>query len=103
MYKLYSHYLNKCQVPAGLEKNNGHIYIAKGSPPAVIEAYTNQFKRGFSLFLRLRSQEIKAAGRMVIRIIGRSTEDPCTGESCDLFELLEKSLTDMLAVLVIVL
>ncbi|CBI17477.3 unnamed protein product, partial [Vitis vinifera] len=85
------------QAPAGLEKNKGHIYIANGSPPTVIQAYTNQFQRDFSLFLGLRSEEIKLAGRMVITIIGRSMEDPSGGECCDLWELLAESLTDMLA------
>ncbi|CBI17478.3 unnamed protein product, partial [Vitis vinifera] len=41
------------QAPAGLEKNKGHVHIANGSPPTVIEAYTNQFQRDFSLFFRL--------------------------------------------------
>ncbi|KAJ9703517.1 hypothetical protein PVL29_005034 [Vitis rotundifolia] len=85
------------QAPAGLEKNKGHIYIANGSPPTVIQAYTNQFQRDFSLFLGLRSEEIKPGGRMVITTIGRSMEDPSGGECCDLLELLAKSLSDMLA------
>ena len=96
MYELSSQF-HKCQAPAGLEKNKGHIYIANGSPPTVIQAYTNQFQRDFSLFLGLRSEEIKPAGRMVITIIGRSMEDPSGGECCDLWELLAESLTDMLA------
>ncbi|RVX16521.1 Benzoate carboxyl methyltransferase [Vitis vinifera] len=96
MYELSSH-LNKCQAPAGLEKNKGHIYIANGSPPTVIEAYTNQFQRDFSLFLGLRSEEIKPGGCMVITIIGRNMEDPSSGDCCDLWELLAKSLLDMLA------
>ncbi|XP_034684138.1 benzoate carboxyl methyltransferase-like [Vitis riparia] len=55
-----AHWLS--QAPAGLEKNKGHIYIANGSPPTVIQAYTNQFQRDFSLFLGLRSEEIKPGG-----------------------------------------
>ncbi|KAL6346244.1 hypothetical protein AAG906_033040 [Vitis piasezkii] len=96
MYELSSH-LKKCQAPAGLEKNKGHIYIANGSPPTIIEAYTNQFQRDFSLFLGLRSEEIKPGGCMVITIIGRNMEDPSSGDCSDLWELLAKSLLDMLA------
>ena len=33
---------------------------------------------------------------MVITVIGRSMEDPCTGESCGIWELLAESLADML-------
>lgn len=34
---------------------------------------------------------------MVIIAIGRSMEDSCTGESCDLWEMLAESLTNMSA------
>ncbi|KAJ9703516.1 hypothetical protein PVL29_005033 [Vitis rotundifolia] len=79
------------------QKRTRDIYIANGSPPTVIQAYTNQFQRDFSLFLGLRSEEIKPGGSVVITIIGRNMEDPSSGDCCDLWELLAKSLLDMLA------
>ncbi|KAK1373615.1 Salicylate/benzoate carboxyl methyltransferase [Heracleum sosnowskyi] len=53
------------QVPEKLLDNNkGNIYIARASPPGVYEAYFNQFKRDFTTFLRMRSEEIIPDGRM---------------------------------------
>ncbi|KAL6346363.1 hypothetical protein AAG906_033159 [Vitis piasezkii] len=85
------------QVPAGLKNNKGHIYMANTCRPDVLKAYTKQFQRDFTMFLGLRSEEIKPGGRMVITITGRSIEDPSSKDCCDLWELLAKSLLDMLA------
>ncbi|KAG6737434.1 hypothetical protein POTOM_058955 [Populus tomentosa] len=50
------HWLSK--VPEGISNNKGNIYMAKASPPNVFKAYLEQFQKDFSLFLRLRSEEI---------------------------------------------
>ncbi|KAI3977445.1 hypothetical protein MKX01_000358, partial [Papaver californicum] len=48
------------QVPQGTEKTNkGNFCIAKSSPPSVITAYTNQFKKDFRMFLECRSEELE--------------------------------------------
>lgn len=89
------HWLSK--VPEGLANNKGNIYMAGTSPPNVFEAYANQFKRDFSKFLSLRSVEIVPQGGMVLTLIGRSTMDPSTQHWCLHWELLAKSLLDMVA------
>ena len=71
--------------------------MANTCRPDVLKAYTKQFQRDFTMFLGLRSEEIKPGGRMVITITGRSIEDPSSKDCCDLWELLAKSLLDMLA------
>ncbi|GMN28917.1 hypothetical protein TIFTF001_046279 [Ficus carica] len=89
------------QVPPGLESNagtalnKGKIYLSKSSPQCVLEAYSKQFQEDFSLFLRCRSEEIVAGGRMVLSFMGRSSEDPTTEDSCYQWELLALALMTM--------
>ncbi|XVF45320.1 hypothetical protein PTKIN_Ptkin02bG0196300 [Pterospermum kingtungense] len=65
------------KVGSGL--NKGNIYISKTSPPAVFEAYLEQFKRDFALFLRCRADELVPGGRMVLTTIGSiKSDDPLT-------------------------
>ncbi|CAI9116437.1 OLC1v1017579C1 [Oldenlandia corymbosa var. corymbosa] len=58
------------QVPAklmtenGLSLNKGNVHIGNTSPPAVHDAYLEQFKSDFSTFLRRRSIEMASPGRM---------------------------------------
>ncbi|KAL8099619.1 hypothetical protein AgCh_032037 [Apium graveolens] len=85
------------QVPDNLPDNNkGNVYIAKGSPAGVFEAYFNQFKTDFTTFLHMRSEEIVPNGRLVFTLLGRSMADPISKDSSFTFELLAKSLEDML-------
>ncbi|KAK1372856.1 Jasmonate O-methyltransferase [Heracleum sosnowskyi] len=85
------------QVPDKLPDNNkGNVYIAKESPPGVFEAYLNQFKTDFTTFLHMRSEEIVSNGRLVLTLLGRSMADPISKDSSFTFELLAKSLEDML-------
>ncbi|KAL5722413.1 hypothetical protein ACHQM5_005936 [Ranunculus cassubicifolius] len=94
VHSCYSvHFLS--QVPLGIESNNENIYIAKTSPPCVLKAYLNQFQNDFSTFLRLRSEEMVEGGRMVLTLLGRKSEDPSSKECCRFWELLAKSLQDM--------
>nr|KYP62481.1 Jasmonate O-methyltransferase [Cajanus cajan] len=91
------------QVPGGLEDgcgralNKGKIYISKSSPECVLDAYSEQFKSDFSVFLASRSQEMVSGGRMVLSLIGRESMDPTTGHSCYQWELLARSLMTMVS------
>ncbi|XP_006354672.1 benzoate carboxyl methyltransferase-like [Solanum tuberosum] len=82
------------QAPEKIENIN-NIYIARTSPPHVIEAYMKQFDKDFSRFLQLRSEEIVTGGRMVLTFMGRSVPDPY-GSHCAFLELLSKSLVDLI-------
>lgn len=77
--------------------NEGRIYISKSSPPSVANAYFAQFRRDFSLFLKSRSEEIIAGGRMVLTLLGRSNPDLIGGENCYKFDLLADLLNDMVS------
>lgn len=83
------------QVPEGLESNKGNIYMASTSPQAVLKAYHEQFQQDFSLFLKCRSEELVAGGRMVLTILGRRSDDPSSKECCYIWELLAMALNDM--------
>ncbi|XWS42094.1 hypothetical protein CRYUN_Cryun17cG0139100 [Craigia yunnanensis] len=83
------------QVPEGLESNKGNIYMASTSPPDVLKAYYEQFQKDFSLFLKCRSEELVAGGRMVLTFLGRRSDDPSSKECCYIWELLAMALNDM--------
>lgn len=91
------------QVPPSLSwnpstpMNKGKIYISKTSPSSVLEAYSQQFKENFSLFLKSRSEELVPGGRMVLSFMGRRSVDPTTDESCYQWELLAKALMSMVS------
>ncbi|KAK7376781.1 hypothetical protein VNO80_02197 [Phaseolus coccineus] len=91
------------QVPGGLEDdsgralNKGKIYISKSSPQCVLDAYSQQFKNDFSLFLASRSHEMVTGGRMVLSFMGRTTIDPTPDHSCYQWELLARSLMTMVS------
>ena len=38
--------------------------------PLVIQAYREQFRKDFTLFLKLRAQELVSGGRMVVSMLG---------------------------------
>ena len=54
-----------------------------------------QFRNDFSLFLKCRSQEMVAGGRMVLSFMGRKSMNPTTAESCYQWELLAHALMSM--------
>ncbi|KAB2628142.1 jasmonate O-methyltransferase-like [Pyrus ussuriensis x Pyrus communis] len=92
------------QVPPGLDcqaagkaLNKGKIYISKTSPQCVLEAYSLQFHKDFLLFLKSRAEEIVGGGRMVLSLMGRSSSDPSTQESCYQWELLAHALMSMVS------
>ncbi|XP_044469248.1 salicylate carboxymethyltransferase-like [Mangifera indica] len=83
------------QVPEGLESNKGNIYMASTSPPCVLKAYYQQFQTDFSFFLKCRSEELVAGGRMVLTFLGRRSDDPSSKECCYIWELLAMALNEM--------
>ncbi|GJT95583.1 benzoate carboxyl methyltransferase [Tanacetum coccineum] len=94
VYSTYSvHWLS--QVPEGLENNTLNVYMAKTSPPNVIQAYGKQFITDFTEFLQLRSEELVRGGRMVLTLVGRSEVDPTSDDGCGHLELLAQSLHDL--------
>ncbi|KAL6993533.1 S-adenosyl-L-methionine:benzoic acid/salicylic acid carboxyl methyltransferase 3 [Sarracenia purpurea var. burkii] len=85
------------KVPEGVENNKGNIYMASTSPPSVLKAYKHQFQKDFSLFLKCRSEEMVAGGRMVLTIQGRESDDPSSRECCYIWELLALALNEMVS------
>ncbi|KAJ6420133.1 hypothetical protein OIU84_030112 [Salix udensis] len=83
------------QVPEGLEDNKGSICMVGASPPSVVKVYYRQFQMDFSLFLKCRSEELVAGGRMVLNILSRKSEDPSSKESCYVWDLLSVALNEM--------
>nr|BCT65987.1 putative methyltransferase [Lotus japonicus] len=89
------------QAPLGLKDgwgrglNKGKIYISKSSPQCVLDAYLRQFQNDFSLFLKSRSQEVVAGGRMVLSFMGRQSMDPTTLPTY--WELLAHALMSMVS------
>ncbi|KAJ4717089.1 Salicylate/benzoate carboxyl methyltransferase [Melia azedarach] len=95
MHSSYSlHWLSK--VPENLDRHNTrNIYMAKSCPSCVYKAYLEQFQRDFSLFLSLRSEELVCGGRIMLTFMGRSIADPSSKDCCYLWELLTKSLLEL--------
>ena len=99
--EVYSFGFKYLQVPPELDSeadtplNKGKIYISKTSPSCVLNAYLVQFQKDFSLFLKSRSKEVVAGGRMVLSFLGRLTADPTTEESCHHWELLAHAINEM--------
>ena len=94
------------QVPPGLDSkasigcraiNKGKIFMSKSSPQSVLDSYSLQFQKDFSLFLKSRSEEVVLGGRMVLSLMGRRSMDPTTEESCDHWELLALALMSMVS------
>ena len=69
--------------------------MAGTSPPSVLKAYYRQFQKDFSLFLKCRSEELVAGGRMVLNILSRKSEDPSSKECCYIWDLLSVALNEM--------
>ena len=79
------------------EVNKGNIYMACSSPPSVIKAYIDQFEKDFSTFLSCRAEELVTGGRMVLTILGRKSEDPCSKDGCYIWDLLALALKQMIS------
>ncbi|XP_057975429.1 probable jasmonic acid carboxyl methyltransferase 2 [Malania oleifera] len=93
------------QVPGGLERkgegrtiNRGKVYISEMSPGGVAEAYSVQFQKDFSVFLRSRGAEVVKGGRMVLSFLGKRSADPPTDDSCcSHWELLAQALMTLVS------
>ncbi|XAR64575.1 hypothetical protein NMG60_11008309 [Bertholletia excelsa] len=84
------------QAPGKLE-NRGNVYISRTSPARAAEAYLKQFEKDFSTFLRLRSEEMMAGGHVLLTLAGRSDPNPSSDDCCCLWELLSKSLLELVS------
>lgn len=71
--------------------------MASTSPLNVLKAYYAQFQRDFSLFLKCRAEELVEDGCMVLTFLGRRSDDPSSKECCYIWELLAKTLNDMIS------
>ncbi|XP_022564440.2 salicylate/benzoate carboxyl methyltransferase-like [Brassica napus] len=89
------HWLSR--VPDGLENNNTSIHINDTSPPDVYKSYLNQFKNDFSLFLRMRSEEIVPNGQMVLTFVGRKVSDPLSKNCFQVWSLLSDCILDLVS------
>ncbi|CAA0839261.1 S-adenosyl-L-methionine-dependent methyltransferases superfamily protein [Striga hermonthica] len=83
------------KVPEGVEMNKPNIYVASNSPKNVINAYYDQFQRDFSTFLKCRSKEVVAGGKMVLTILGRKSDVPSSKDSGYIWELMAIALQEM--------
>lgn len=77
---------------AGEYKNEGNIYIASTTPPAVVKLFQEQFQKDLSLFLELRARELVIGGRLVLTFLGRENEDVYNGDLNHMSGLLSQSL-----------
>ncbi|KFK39969.1 hypothetical protein AALP_AA3G312700 [Arabis alpina] len=89
------HWLSK--VPYGLEDNNKSIHIKDPYPQNVYKSYLNQFKNDFSLFLRLRSEEVVPNGHMVLTFVGRKVFDNLSKDCFQVWSLLSDCLLDLVS------
>lgn len=89
------HWLSK--VPEGLEDNKKNVYIRNPCRLSVSKSYLDQFQKDFSLFLKMRSEEVVSNGRMVLIFKGRNSSDPLYRESCHYWSLLTDSLLDLVS------
>ncbi|KAI4330344.1 hypothetical protein MLD38_028642 [Melastoma candidum] len=89
------HWLSK--VPEGLEDNMENIYIARTSPPNVLNAYYKQFCEDFRRFLDCRAEELVSGGGMVLSLTGRKSSDHSKGECYSIWEPLASALSKMVS------
>ncbi|KAB2618096.1 salicylate carboxymethyltransferase [Pyrus ussuriensis x Pyrus communis] len=97
VYSSYSlHWLSrvppKIYCKEGKSINKGSVYISESSPVGVSQAYLKQFQEDFTLFLKSRSEELTAGGRMVLIFLGRSGPDHVDRGNCFLWQLLSQSI-----------
>ncbi|KAF3528010.1 hypothetical protein DY000_02036431 [Brassica cretica] len=102
IYASYSlHWLSKIPPDLyddqGKSINKGCVNICSSSPEAVSKAYYSQFKEDFSMFLRFRSKELVASGRMVLIMLGRESPDHVDRGNSFLWELLARSIANLVA------
>ncbi|KAF8723607.1 hypothetical protein HU200_021564 [Digitaria exilis] len=91
----------RSQAPEGLKgtrktcQDKGDIYITKTTSPSIVKLFQQQFQKDFSLFLKLRYEELVFGGQIILTFIGRKYEDVFSGESNHLYGLLAQSLRSL--------
>ena len=85
------------QVPGGREAylNKDNIYITYTTTLAEVKQFQEQFHKDFSLFLKLRHEELVYGGKMVLIFLGREDEDAYNGDLNKLFGLVARSLQSL--------
>uniref|UniRef100_A0ACD5ZDW3 Uncharacterized protein n=1 Tax=Avena sativa TaxID=4498 RepID=A0ACD5ZDW3_AVESA len=83
------------ELVSGAIVNEGNVYIWETTPPSVVKAYQEQFRKDFSLFLELRHTELVAGGQMVLTFLGRKNKDVLRGEMSYIWGLLAKALRSL--------
>ncbi|CAL5075801.1 unnamed protein product [Urochloa decumbens] len=91
----------RSQVPDGLyaygdaHLNKDNIYITKTTEHVAVKQFQDQFQKDFSLFLKLRHEELVYGGKMVLVFLGRKDEDAYNGDLNQLFGLVARSLQSL--------
>ncbi|RLN11437.1 anthranilate O-methyltransferase 2-like [Panicum miliaceum] len=92
----------RSQAPEGVKgtgkthQHNRDIYITKTTSPTLAKLFQQQFQRDFSLFLKLRYEELVFGGHIILTFIGRKHEDVLSTESNHhLYGLLAQSLQSL--------
>lgn len=73
--------LSLLQVPraldaeSGMRLNKGNVCYTITSPPGVHDAYFDQFKKDFTMFLRMRSIEMVPRGHLFLTLQGKIDEN----------------------------
>ncbi|CAI9091410.1 OLC1v1026441C1 [Oldenlandia corymbosa var. corymbosa] len=86
------------QVPDGLipesgkPRDKGSIYDDKASPSYVHQAFLDQFTRDFTMFLRMRSEEMVKHGQILLTFICKDSEEV---EGSHYLSLMENALSDL--------
>ncbi|RLN12918.1 anthranilate O-methyltransferase 2-like [Panicum miliaceum] len=63
--------------------------------PLVVKLFQQQFQKDFSLFLKLRYEELVFGGQIILTFIGRKNEDVFSGEPNHFYGLLAQSLQSL--------
>uniref|UniRef100_A0A0E0PVN6 Uncharacterized protein n=1 Tax=Oryza rufipogon TaxID=4529 RepID=A0A0E0PVN6_ORYRU len=97
----YSRLFPRQSVPEGLEaggkslSNKDNIYISSTTTPLVVKLFKEQFRKDFSLFLKLRHEELVNDGHMVLIFFGRKDEDVYNGSLSHILGCVAKSLESL--------
>jgi hypothetical protein len=67
----------------------------------VVKQYQKQFRNDFSLFLKLRNEELVHGGQMVLIFLGRNNEDVYNGDLNQVFALVTRSLQSLVLKVVV--
>lgn len=83
---------------SGIPLNKDNIYPSKTSPESVHKAYSDQFQKDFTSFLRFRSEELKPGGRMILTLRGNQTKEESSTNYRPIFvEIIGTILHDMVS------